>query len=88
MGIILTIVLGGLAGWLASLVMNRDSQQGVLLNILVGIVGGFLANLFIAPFLGAEAVLDEITVVGFLMTVLGAVLLLAIVNLLTRKRIR
>ena len=39
MGILITLLLGGLAGWLASLLMDRDGQQGILLNIVVGIVG-------------------------------------------------
>ncbi len=88
MGLLLTLLLGGLAGWLASMVMNRDAEQGVLLNIVVGVVGAFLANLLLAPLLGIPAVLDQITVWGFVMAVLGAVVLLAIVNLFTRKRLR
>lgn len=88
MGILLTIVLGGLAGWIASLLMNRDAEQGVLLNIVVGIVGALLANWLLTPVLGVSAVLDQVTVWGFLMSVLGAVVLLAIVNLVTRRRLR
>lgn len=88
MGILLTIILGGVAGWLASMVMNRDAQQGVVLNVVVGIVGAFLANLLIAPLIGVSAALDHITLAGFLVAVLGAVVLLAIVNLFTRHRIR
>lgn len=88
MGLLLTLLLGGLAGWLASLIMNRDANQGVLLNIVVGIVGAFLANLLLAPLLGVPAVLDQVTVWGFVMAVLGAVVLLAIVNLFTRRSIR
>lgn len=88
MGLLLTLLLGGLAGWLASLIMNRDAEQGVLLNIVVGIVGAFLANLLLAPLLGVPAVLDQVTVWGFVMAVLGAVVLLAIVNLFTRNRVR
>ena len=88
MGLLLTILLGGLAGWLASIAMNRDAEQGILLNIVVGVVGAFLANVLLAPLLGVSAVLSEVTVVGFLMAVLGAVVLLAIVNLFTRRRLR
>lgn len=88
MGILITLLLGGLAGWLASLIMDRDGQQGILLNIVVGIVGAFLANLVLAPLLGVSAVLDQFTVWGFVMAVLGAVVLLAIVNLFTRRSIR
>ena len=88
MGILLTIILGGLAGWLASIVMNRDSEQGILLNIVVGIIGAFVANLLLAPLLGVSAVLDQVTVWGFVVAVLGAIVLLAIVNLFTRNRLR
>lgn len=88
MGLLLTLLLGGLAGWLASLVMNRDAEQGVLLNIVVGVVGAFLANLLLAPLFGVSAVLDQVTFWGFVMAVLGAVVLLGIVNLFTRKRLR
>lgn len=88
MGILFIIILGGLAGWLASVAMNRDAQQGVFLNIVVGIVGAFLANVLLAPLLGAEAVIDEPSLAGFFMAVLGSVLLLAIVNLFTRRSIR
>lgn len=88
MGLLLTLILGGLAGWIASMVMNRDGDQGILLNVVVGIVGAFLANLVLAPLFGVEAVLDEITLWGFLMSVFGAVVLLALVNLFTRNRLR
>lgn len=88
MGVLITILLGGLAGWIASMILGRDSSMGVLMNILVGIVGAFLANLLIAPLLGVDAVLDHFTFWGFLMAVVGATLLLAIVNLFTRRSIR
>ena len=88
MGLLSTLLLGGLAGWLASIIMDRDAGQGVVLNIIVGVVGAFLANLLFAPLLGMNAVLDHVSFWGFAMSVLGAVVLLAIVNLLTRKRLR
>lgn len=88
MGILLTIILGGIAGWIASKIMNRDAEQGVLLNIVVGIVGAFLANVLLAPLFGVAAVLSEVSLAGFLMSVLGAVVLLAIVNLFTRRSLR
>lgn len=88
MGLLLTLILGGVAGWLASMVMNRDAQQGIVLNVIVGIVGAFLANLLLAPLFGVSATLDQITLPGFLMAVVGAVVLLAIVNLFTRRSLR
>lgn len=88
MGLLLTLILGGLAGWIASLILNRNEGMGIFLNIVVGIVGAFLANLLLAPLFGTEATLDELSLSGFLMSVLGAVVLLAIVNLFTRRSIR
>lgn len=88
MSLILTLVLGGLAGFIASKIVNRDESMGILLNIVVGIVGAFLANLVIAPLIGIPAELGTITLSGFLVSVLGAVFLLVIVNLITRGRVR
>lgn len=88
MGILITLILGGLAGWIASMLMGRDAQQGILLNVVVGIVGAFLANLLLAPLLGVEARLDTLSVTNFLVAVGGAVVLLALVNLFTRGQVR
>ena len=83
-GIIVWLVIGGVVGWLASLVMRTDAQQGVLLNIVVGIVGAFLAGLII----GGGSINDAITLESFLWSLLGAVVLLAIVNLIRRGSVR
>ncbi len=88
MGLLITIILGGIAGWIASKIMKTDEEQGILINIVVGIVGAFLANLILAPVLGVQANLNELSLVGFFLAVLGACALLAIVNLVTRKRVR
>ena len=88
MSLILTLILGGLAGYIASLIVGRDAQMGIVLNIVVGIVGAFLANLVIAPLVGIPAELDKITLSGFLVSVAGATLLLALVNLVTRGRVK
>lgn len=85
--ILVTLVLGGLAGFLASLLVNRDKDMNVLLNIIVGIVGAALANLLLAPLFGVEADLNEFSLGGFVMSVAGAVVLLVIVNLITRRRV-
>lgn len=82
------IVLGGLAGWIASKLMKTDGEMGVFANVVVGIVGAFLANVLLAPLLGVSAVLDHLTVEGFLLAVAGAVVLLALLNLFTRRRLR
>jgi uncharacterized membrane protein YeaQ/YmgE (transglycosylase-associated protein family) len=83
-GIIVWLVVGGIVGWLASLIMRTDAQQGILLNIVVGIVGAFVAGLIV----GGGSINDQITLESFLWSLLGAVVLLAIVNLIRRGSVR
>jgi uncharacterized membrane protein YeaQ/YmgE (transglycosylase-associated protein family) len=84
MGIIMWLIIGGVVGWLASLIMRRDAQQGIILNVVVGIVGAMLAGfLFNGGSIGGG-----LSIRSFLLSLLGAVILLAIVNLFTRKKIR
>ena len=83
-GIIVWLVVGGVVGWLASLLMRTDAQQGLILNIVVGIVGAFIAGLII----GGGSINQDITVESFLWSLLGAVVLLAIVNLIRRGSVR
>lgn len=86
MGWIATIILGGIAGWLASMVMNRDASMGILWNIVVGVVGGVIGSAIgnYTGFLSTES--------GWIMylvtAVIGAVILLGIVNLVQRGRVR
>jgi uncharacterized membrane protein YeaQ/YmgE (transglycosylase-associated protein family) len=85
MNFIIYLIVGGIAGWLASMIMRTDGQQGILLNIVVGIIGGFLGGWFL-PMLGLSLGGGW---VGFLITALiGAVVLLAIINLFRRGRVR
>jgi uncharacterized membrane protein YeaQ/YmgE (transglycosylase-associated protein family) len=89
MGIILWLIIGGVVGWLASLVMRRDASQGIILNIVVGIVGAVLGAWLIGPLIGAPSINSgEISFPSLLVSFLGAVILLAIVNLITRRRVR
>lgn len=83
MGIIIWLIIGGIVGWLASIIMKRDGQQGIVLNIIVGIVGALIAG-----FLFGGGINEAITVKTFIFSLIGAVILLAIVNLFTRKSIR
>jgi uncharacterized membrane protein YeaQ/YmgE (transglycosylase-associated protein family) len=83
MGIIIWLIVGGIVGWLASLIMRTDAQQGILLNIVVGIVGAVIAGFL----LGAN-INEGNTVQSFLYSLLGAVVLLAIVNLVRRGTVR
>jgi uncharacterized membrane protein YeaQ/YmgE (transglycosylase-associated protein family) len=85
MGIIVWLVVGGIIGWLASIIMRTDAQQGILLNIVVGIVGAFIAGVI---FSGGSINNDGLSVYSFLVSLLGAVVLLAIVNLFRRGSVR
>jgi uncharacterized membrane protein YeaQ/YmgE (transglycosylase-associated protein family) len=89
MGIILWLVIGGVIGWLASIVMRRDGSQGIFLNVVVGIIGAVLGGWFISPLVGAPTINSGVISVGsLLVSFLGAVVLLAIVNLISRNRVR
>ncbi|MDH7453726.1 GlsB/YeaQ/YmgE family stress response membrane protein [Luteimonas composti] len=88
MGIIVWLIVGGIVGWLASIIMRRDAQQGILLNIIVGIIGAMIGGWLIGPMLGAGSINDGITVMSFIVSLIGAVILLAIVNLFRRGSVR
>lgn len=88
MGIIIWLIVGGIVGWLASIVMRRDAQQGILLNIVVGIVGAFIGGWLIGPLLGAGSINEGISLMSFIVSLLGAIILLAIVNLFRRGSVR
>jgi uncharacterized membrane protein YeaQ/YmgE (transglycosylase-associated protein family) len=85
MNFIIWIVVGGILGWLASLVMRTDAQQGLLLNVIVGIVGALLGGWLLAPLFGTGTInQNDFSISSLLVSFLGAVVLLAIVNLLRR----
>jgi len=87
MGFIVFIIMGGVIGWLASLVMNRDAQMGIFWNIVVGIVGSFIGNGVFAFFGGGS--IGNITDIGALLSAfVGALILLGVVNLIQRGRVR
>ena len=89
MNFIIWLVVGGLVGWVASMIMRTDARQGLLLNIVVGIVGAFLAGLIISPMVGAGTINSgDFSVVSLLVSLVGAIILLAIVNLIRRGRVR
>jgi uncharacterized membrane protein YeaQ/YmgE (transglycosylase-associated protein family) len=85
MGIILWLIVGGVIGWLASIIMRTDAQQGIVLNIIVGIVGAFIGGLIIS---GGSINAAPLNLTSFLVSLLGAVILLAIVNLIRRGSVR
>jgi uncharacterized membrane protein YeaQ/YmgE (transglycosylase-associated protein family) len=87
--LIVWLVVGGVIGWIASLLMRTDAQQGILLNVVVGIIGAALAGFVISPLLGIPTInQDAFSLGALLVSLLGAVILLAIVNLIRRGRAR
>ena len=79
MNIIIWLIVGGLVGWVASLIMRTNAQQGILLNIVVGIVGAFLGGWLLSPLFGIGTINNGVLSVGtFLVSLGGAVILLAI----------
>lgn len=89
MNFLIWLVVGGLIGWVASKIMNTDAQQGVILNVIVGIVGAFLGGLLISPLVGVPTInQDALSLGALLVSLLGAVILLAIVNFFRRGKAR
>jgi uncharacterized membrane protein YeaQ/YmgE (transglycosylase-associated protein family) len=89
MNFIIWLIVGGVIGWLASLLMRTDGQQGIILNVVVGIVGAFIGGFLLSPLLGAGTINgNDFSVGGLAVSLLGAVILLAIVNLVRRGRVR
>ncbi len=91
MGLILALIIGGIIGWLASIVMRTDAQQGILLNIVVGIVGSLIGSFLLGGFFGADGTLmsgDSLDGGTLLAAFVGAILLLAVVNLVRRGAVR
>jgi len=90
MGFIIWLIVGGIIGWIASMIMKTDAQQGALMNIIVGIVGAFLGGWLGGMLLGDGGTINsgDFSLSGLLMSLLGAVVLLAIVNMFRRGRVR
>ena len=89
MNLIIWLVVGGLLGWIASKIMRTDAQQGVILNVVVGIIGALLGGWLLAPLFGTGTInSNDFSVAGLLVSLLGAVILLAIVNVFRRGRVR
>ena len=83
--LIIWLIVGGVIGWLASIIMRTDAQQGIFLNIVVGIIGAFIGGLIIS---GGSINNAPLNITSFLVSLLGAVILLAIVNLIRRGSVR
>jgi len=89
MNFLIWIVVGGIIGWLASMVMRTDAQQGLFLNIVVGIIGAFLGGWLLAPMFGTGTInQNDFSLASLFVSFLGAVVLLMIVNLFRRGSVR
>jgi uncharacterized membrane protein YeaQ/YmgE (transglycosylase-associated protein family) len=87
MSFILWLIVGGLLGWVASMIMGTNDKQGILLNVIVGIVGAFLGGLLLAPLFGTGTINQgDFSIASLLVSLVGAVVLLAIVNFFRRRR--
>jgi uncharacterized membrane protein YeaQ/YmgE (transglycosylase-associated protein family) len=88
MSLILWLIVGGIVGWLASMIMKTDGQQGIVLNVVVGIVGAFIGGWLISPLVGMGTINQGFSIGSVVVSLIGAIILLAIVNLFRRGRVR
>ena len=89
MNFIIWLIVGAVVGWLASVLMHTNAQQGILLNIIVGIVGAFVAGIVLTPLLGIGTInQNNFSLPALLVSLVGAIILLAVVNLFSRGRMR
>ena len=87
--LIVWLIVGGIIGWVASMIMRTDAQQGMFLNVVVGIIGAMLGGWLLAPMFGTGTInSNDFSLSGLLVSLLGAIILLAIVNLVRRGRVR
>jgi uncharacterized membrane protein YeaQ/YmgE (transglycosylase-associated protein family) len=87
MHLIMWLIVGGLIGWLASIIM-KTTRQGVLTNIVVGVVGAFLGGQMISPVVGVGSINSGISIRSILVSLCGAIVLLGVINLVRRGRVR
>ena len=89
MNIIIMLIVGGIIGWLASMLMRTDGQQGIVLNVVVGLVGAVLAGFLITPLMGGAPITSgAFDIRSLIASFIGSVVLLAIVNLVRRGSVR
>ena len=84
MNLIIYLIAGAIVGYIASRIMNTNSQQGTVMDIVVGVVGALLAGYFLSPLFGIGTINDAITLPTMLVTLLGSVILLWIVKAVRR----
>lgn len=86
MNVIIYLIAGAVVGYVASLIMKTNSQQGLLMDIVVGIVGALLAGYVVSPLLGIGTINDAITISTLLVSIVGAVILLWLYKLVVARR--
>jgi uncharacterized membrane protein YeaQ/YmgE (transglycosylase-associated protein family) len=85
---IIAIIVGGIIGWIASMIMGRDASMGILMNIVVGVIGALLGGWIGSMLFGIDSTLSDFNLPGLLMSLVGAIVLLGIINLIQRGRVR
>ena len=89
LGFIWFIIMGGIIGWVASMIMNRDASMGKFLNVVVGIVGSFIGNTLFSFILGSGSIGSwPPDIMGIVSALIGAVVLLGVLNLVQRGNVR
>jgi uncharacterized membrane protein YeaQ/YmgE (transglycosylase-associated protein family) len=89
MNIIIWLVVGGLLGWVASMIMGTNARQGMFLNVVVGIIGAILGGWLLSPLVGVSTINQgNFSISSLLVSLVGAVILLAVVNLMRRPAVR
>jgi uncharacterized membrane protein YeaQ/YmgE (transglycosylase-associated protein family) len=89
MNFILWLIIGGILGWIASIIMHTNAQQGIFLNIVVGIIGAMVAGLLLTPLLGIGTInQNNLSLPALFVSLLGSIILLALVNLFRRGSVR
>ncbi|MES2495825.1 MAG: GlsB/YeaQ/YmgE family stress response membrane protein [Pseudomonadota bacterium] len=88
MGWIIALIVGGVAGWLASIVMGRNATMGIFWNIVVGCIGSLIGNALSGPLFGVRGSVQHFSLTGLLIAFVGAVVLLGILNLFQRRSVR
>jgi uncharacterized membrane protein YeaQ/YmgE (transglycosylase-associated protein family) len=89
MGVVFLVVVGGILGWLAAIIMHTEDPRGVLFNVAAGMGGALATGLVVAPMLGLGSVLEgQHSIAGLLTALAGAIVLLFAVNLLRTRELR
>jgi uncharacterized membrane protein YeaQ/YmgE (transglycosylase-associated protein family) len=83
MNILIYLIAAAIIGWVASEIMK--DRASLLVNIIVGIVGAFLAGYFLSPLFGVGTINDAVNLPTMLVTLLGAIIVIALVHLVRRR---